>query len=297
MKLAPLLLLALLATLEAAPVPAQTVERWQAAAVLKYPALKEPGSPLNRQFLAIVAAKRQAEPGFFTPADWPMRAADLAVEGLKAAETAAQAQAQAEEAKAQAEAKAAKSMTRDQQERALLAQERADEAAQWEARKAKWIFDKLIFGDSEDVIIRKLNASKLVAPRVAPSLRVDLNSRYRWIVGERKFNLEFEMKESLVAVSFACLAEKTTELDTLVREDWDKLRAAAIELFGPPSKTTDFPDTKGLRRGGLTVTDLWERPGAVIALGVAESESRCHPALRISDPVLGGAPPVLPKKP
>jgi hypothetical protein len=64
-----LLALAVTAVAHAATAPAQTVERWQAAAVLKYPALREQGSLLNKQFLAVVAAKRQAEPAFFNQPD------------------------------------------------------------------------------------------------------------------------------------------------------------------------------------------------------------------------------------
>jgi hypothetical protein len=287
MKLASLALLAMLVTLHAAPVPSQTVERWQAAAVLKYPALKQPGSPLNQQFLAVVAEKRKSDPAFFNQPDWPLRAADLAVAGLAAAETAAKEKAKADEPAAQekdrAEAAAAKSMTREQREKADADREHAEELAQWESQKDKWVFDRLVFGDSEEVIIRKLNLSKMVSARVAPKARVELNSRYRWVIGERNFNMEFEMKDDkLAAITFGCLAEKTTELDTLVREDWDKLRAAAIERFGPPAKSPGYPAKSALHRGGLSVTDVWERPGSRIELGVAEEESKCNPALRIS---------------
>ena len=90
------------------------------------------------------------------------------------------------------------------------------------------------------------------------------------------------MKEGLVALTFGSLAEKTTELGTLVREDWDKLRAAAIARFGQPTKSTEYPTTRTMHRGGLTATDTWEKPGMAITLGVAEDDSRCSPALRIS---------------
>src|SRR5258708_5748932 len=125
MKLVPLVLLATMATLHAAPVPAQTVERWQAAAVMKYPALKESGSPLNQQFLATIAEKRKSEPGFFNQPDWPMRAADLAVEQMRATEAAAKQKALAderaakekarlEEEKTKAELQSRRSMTQEQ---------------------------------------------------------------------------------------------------------------------------------------------------------------------------------------
>lgn len=60
MKWSASVLLALLAL--AQPLAAQTVEQWQRSAVQKYPALAQAGSPLNQRFIAIVTAKRQAEP-------------------------------------------------------------------------------------------------------------------------------------------------------------------------------------------------------------------------------------------
>jgi len=296
MKLTSFALFAMLATLQAAPVPSQTVERWQAAAVLKYPALKESGSPLNQQFLAIIAGKRQSEPAFFSQPDWPLRAADLAVEALKAAEVAAKEKAKADEAAAIAKNRsnenAARNMSRakkEQEEKAELAKARAEEAAMWETQKDKWVFDKLMFGDAEDVITRKLAGSKIVTSRVAPSVRVDLNSRYRWVLGERNFNMDFEMKDDkLTSIGFACPPERTTNLDSLVREDWDKVRAVAIERFGQPTKSSEYPTTNTLRRGGTTVTDVWERPGSTVTLGVAEDDSMCKPTLRISTPAKAG---------
>ena len=109
MKLVSTVLLLTVAVMaHAATVPAQTAERWQAAAVLKYPALREQGSPLNKQFLAVVAAKRQSEPAFFNQPDWPLRAADLAVAEIKNAEAAPKqktiADEQSPKAKGEAEA-------------------------------------------------------------------------------------------------------------------------------------------------------------------------------------------------
>ena len=108
--LSVLLLTVVAAMAHAAPVPAQNPERWEAAAILKYPALREQGSPLNKQFLAVVAAKRQSEPAFFNQPDWPLRAADLAVEEIKNAEAVAKEKAMADEqaAKAKGEAEAKK---------------------------------------------------------------------------------------------------------------------------------------------------------------------------------------------
>jgi hypothetical protein len=309
MKLVVFAILVLAAALHAA-VPSQTVERWQAAAVLKYPALKEPGSPLNKQFLAVVAAKRQSEPAFFNQPDWPLRAADLAVQEIQNAEAAAKQKAIADEqaAKAKAKAEAEKTKAEIAARRDMTPEERremdrkdakaemdrmnAEEIAQWDTQKDKWVFDRLVLGDEEDVIIRKLNLSKLVTPRVPPSSRIELNSRFRWEIGERKYNLDFEMKDGkLAAINFGCLSEKTTELDTLVKEDWDKLRAAAIERFGPPTTSNEFPTAKTLKRSGLTVTDVWQKPGSAsaVTLGVAEEESRCNPALRIGAPVVAPA--------
>jgi hypothetical protein len=304
MKLVSFAILIMVAALHAAPVPSQTVERWQAAAVLKYPALRDPGSPLNKQFLSVVTAKRQSEPAFFNQPDWPLRAADLAVQEIQNAEAAAKqkaiadeqaakAKAKAEEEKTKAEIAARRNMTPDERRemnrkdvKSEMDRLNAEEIAQWDTQKDKWVFDRLIFGDAEDVIIRKLNLSKLVTPRVPPTSRIELNSRFRWDLGERKYNMDFEMKDDkLAAINFGCLSEKTTELDTLVKEDWDKLRAAAIERFGPPTTSNDFPTTKTLKRGGTTVTDIWARPGYAITLGVAEEESRCNPALRIGEPL------------
>jgi hypothetical protein len=187
-------------------------------------------------------------------------------------------------------------MTREQREKADADKERAEEIAQWESQKAKWVFDRLVFGDAEDVITRKLNLSKIVSSRVPPKSRVDLNSRYRWTIKERNFNLEFEIKNGLAAINFGCLAEKTSELDTLVHEDWEKLRAAAIELLGPPAKSADYPSKATLRRGGITATDVWNRPGALVALGISEEESMCNPVLRIADPAQGISMPEISAK-
>ncbi len=140
------LLLAVAAMAHAATVPAQNPERWEAAAILKYPSLTEQGSPLNKQFLAVVAAKRQSEPAFFNQPDWPMRAADLAVDEIKNAEAAAKEKAMADgqPAKAKGEAGAnkvkagiaAKQASTPDQRREM---DRKDARAESDRTKTAWI--------------------------------------------------------------------------------------------------------------------------------------------------------------
>ena len=278
MKLAVLALLASVAALQAAPAPPQMVERSQKAAVQKHPALGQAGSPLNRKFLAIVAMKRTAEPQFFDQPDWPLRAADAAAAHLRAEEGAAQASAAAE-------------MKRTEAEREK-AEEISEWEKKWEAEKARWIFDRLVFGDSEEAIVRKLSLSKIVSVR-AKGERLDLNSRFRWVLGESKFNLAFEMKDGLAAITFECLPMSASELEGLIREDWDKLRAAALEQLGPPTKSSPFPTGGKVMRGGWTVTDAWTQPGREAALGLSEEGGRCHAILRLGDPGRGMVTPKL----
>lgn len=284
MKNVFLALLVAVAPLNAVPASPQAVEAWQKIAVQKHPAVAQAGSPLNQRFLAIVAAKRKSEPTYFEQADWPMRAADAAAVELRAEEMVAKAKAKADELVAKKKAEA-------DMERAQTEQERAEEIAQWEreweAQKARWVFERLVFGDSEETIVRKLNLSKLVTPRAVGNTRVELGSRFRWTLGESKFNLDFEMKDGLAAITFDCRPEDTSELDTLIREDWDKLRAAAIERFGQPIMSAEYPTASKLRRGGLTVTDVWSRPDRHIALGLSQDSGKCHTTLRISDPARG----------
>ena len=265
MKTGVALLLALL-TATASLFAAQTVEGWQQAAVQKYPALAQSGSPLNQRLLALIAEKRKTEPAFFAKPDWPLRAANAAATALQAEETATSEKAKADEA-----ARLAK-MTPEEQE--------------WDRDKARWVFERLVFGDKEEAIASKLNRSKLVTLRVAPSSRVPLGSRFQWVFGETKFHIDFEMKgDSLAAIVFENSPEKTSNLDGFIHDDWGKLRAAAIEQFGPPTKTVEFPATsKQLLHGILTLTDAWERPGCRIRLGLIEDEGRASVALRISDP-------------
>jgi hypothetical protein len=245
----------------APPLDAQTVQASQSAAVRKYPALAEAGSPLNQRFLAIVAEKRKSEPAFFTKPDWPLRAADAAAATLKAEE---------EKTKAAEEAQLA----------AMTPDERV-----WESDKPRWVFERLVFGDGEETIVKKLNGSKIITSRVAPSARVPLGSRFQWVIGESKFHLDFEMKDDhLVAFAFDCSPEKTSNLDGFVHDDWTRLRAAIVDRYGPPAKSVEYPDdTKKLQKGNWTVTDSWERPGFGIKLGVKEDDGRCSAALRISD--------------
>jgi len=262
MKTLAIFLLVLCAV--ATPLAAQTVETWQKAAVQKHPALAQAGSPLNVRFLAIVAEKRKSEPAYFTRPDWPMRTADAADAALRAEELAVSEKAKAEEA-----ARLAK-MTPEERE--------------WDKDKARWIFERLVFGDTEETIVNKLNRSKLITSRVSPSTRVPLGSHFQWVMGETKFHLDFEMKDKLAAILFESPAENTDNLDGFVHDDWQKLRTAAIEQFGAPAKTVAFPDAKSLKAGGWTVTDTWDRPGSRIKLGVTEDSGKCRAALRISDP-------------
>jgi hypothetical protein len=248
----------------ATPVYAQTVEQWQKAAVQKHPALAQAGSPLNQRFLEFVAEKRKSEPAYFTKADWPLRAAEAAASALLAEEMAAGEKAKAEETAKMAE---------------LTPEER-----EWERDKARWVFDRLVFGDSEDAILAKLNHSKMVTARVTPKARVPLSSRFQWVLGESKFYLDFEMKDGLAAITCDCLAERTDALDSLIHDDWSRLRAGAIEQFGPPTKSVEYPEVKKLRRAGWTVTDTWERPGCRVKLGITEEDGKCSASLRISDP-------------
>jgi hypothetical protein len=262
------LLLALLTA--AMPLSSQTVERWQKTAVQKHPALAQAGSLLNQRFLAIVAEKRKSDPAYFDKPDWPLRAANAAAEALRAEELATKEKAEVE-------------MKHSEGERA-----RTEEIAQWEREwerdKARWVFERLVFGDSEEAIVRKLNLSKLLTNRAGGSARVALSSRYRWIMGESKFFVDFEMKDGLAAITFEALPENVGNLDSLIHEDWDKLRAAAVERFGQPAKSIEYPDAQKLHRGGWTVTDVWERPGCRMKLGLTEDGGKCSAILRLSDP-------------
>jgi hypothetical protein len=246
---------------------AQMVETWQKAAVQKHPSLAQAGSPLNQRFLAIVAEKRKSEPVYFTRPDWPMRAADAAAAALQAEELAV-----TEKAKAEEEARLAKM---------------APEERDWERDKARWVFERLVFGDSEEVITSKLSHSKLITSRVAPSARVPLGSRFQWVIGESKFHLDFEKKDGLAAIVVESLPETTDNLDGFIHDDWAKLRAAAVGQFGPPAKTIAYPDAKALHTGGWTATDTWDRPGSRIKLGVIEDSGKCTATLRISNPARG----------
>ncbi|MEP6669660.1 MAG: hypothetical protein ABJF10_10935 [Chthoniobacter sp.] len=259
LKTSAVLLLAM-----ALPLAAQTVETWQKAAVQKHPALTQAGSPLNVRFLAIIAEKRKSEPAYFSKPDWPMRAADAADAALRAEDLAVSEKAKAEEA-----ARLAK-MTPEERE--------------WDHDKARWVFERLVFGDTEETIVSKLTHSKLITSRVSPSTRVPLGTHFQWVLGETKYNLDFEMKDKLAAIVFESPAEATDNLDGFIHDDWQKLRTAAVEQFGPPTKTIAYPDAKALHAGGWTVTDTWDRPGSRIKLGVTEDSGKGRAALRISDP-------------
>ncbi|MEQ1863010.1 MAG: hypothetical protein ABMA13_24065, partial [Chthoniobacteraceae bacterium] len=165
---------------------------------------------------------------------------------------------------------------------------RAEEIAEWEREwataKERWIFDRLVFGDSEELIVRKLNLSKLVTPRAVAGGRAALNARFRWMLGESIFNIDFTMMNGLAAITFEPLPEDVADLGTLIRGDWEKLRAAAIEQLGPPGKSAEFPGAPQLQRGGMTVTDVWEKPGRHATLGISEDGGKCSATLRISDP-------------
>lgn len=248
----------------ATPLPAQTVDTWQTAAVRKYPALTEAGSPLNTRFLAIIAEKKKSEPAFFSKPDWPMRAATTAAEALRVEEAAA----------------AAKVKTEDDARLAKLTPDERD----WERDKARWIFERLAWGDDEETIVKKLNRSKLITSRVSPSMRVVLDSRFQWVIGETKYRMSFEMKDKLAAMTFESSPEKSENLAEFIHEDWEKLRKAVIAQFGEPTKTVPFPDAKALKTGGWTVTDTWDRPATRIKLGVTEDSGRGSAALRIGDP-------------
>ena len=249
---------------------ADLVEQWQKAAVRKHPTLAASGSPLNQRFLAIVAEKKSSEPGFFQKPDWPMRAAELAAAEIKKDEMAAAEKAKAEEAK-----------MAEEKERAA---EIAEMERQWETQKAKWVFDRLVFGDDEATIIKKLNLSKLVTARTAGGARVALSSRYRWMIGEHKFDLDFEMTPTFQGLTISPLPESTGDLDSLIKEDWTALRTAAIERFGAPTKSIPFPAAAQLQKGGLTATDTWNQPTRTITLGVAEDEGKGQATLKIDSP-------------
>lgn len=274
MKHARFLLLALIASCalpsRAAEPTAKLVEQWQKAAVQKHPSLATAGSALNQRFLAIVAGKRTSDTAFFAAPDWPMRAAEAAAAELKAEETAAKEKAKAE-------------MERTETERAR-AEEIAEWEREWEGERKRWVFDRLVFGDKEEVVVRKLNLSKLVTARAAPGGRVALSSRFRWVIGESKFNMDFEMKDGLAAITFECLPEDVGDLDSLIHEDWERLRTATIELFGQPVRSVTFPKAERLTRGGLTETDAWEQPARQVTLGISEDEGKCTATLRINSP-------------
>lgn len=244
----------------ALPLAAQTVEQWQQDAVRRYPALAQAGSPFNQRFLAIVAEKRKSEPGFFARPDWPVRAADAVAAAIKAEEDAVKAADAARLAK----------MSPDEQE--------------WEKTKERWFFEKLAFGDDEATIAKKLYTSKTLTARVPAVSRMELDARFQWVMGDSKFRLAFEAKDGLAAVILQSPPQQSDALDSLINDDWGKLRAAAIERFGPPVHSVEFPVEAKLQRGGWTVTDTWERADARIKLGIISDGGKCSAGLRISDP-------------
>lgn len=259
----------------------QTVEAWQKAAVRKYPALGKPGSPLNEKFLAIIAEKKTSEPAYFQRIDWPMRAADAAMKAVRDDEAAAK-------EKAKADAEAAAMRAKSDQRQAAMDEAKAIEMArlekEWEKQKDRWIFDRLVFGDDELTIVDKLATSKLVTQRSPGNVRIALGSRYRWVIGERKFDIDLEMVGGLSGITAAPLPESTADLADFVKGDWEALRAALIERVGPPTQSTPFPEAAQLRPGSLTPTDVWQQPHRTITIGVFEEGGRCQAMLRVSMP-------------
>lgn len=219
---------------------------------------------MNQRFLAIVAEKRKSEPAFFTKTDWPVRAADLAAAAI-------QADAAAEAAKAKAaEAERTSKMSPDELE--------------WDKQKDKWIFERLAFGDKDDTVAKKLYQSKLITARASQATRVDLGQRFRWVLGDAKYDMDFEMKDGLAAIVFNSQAEETGKANGFLKDDWEKLRATAIEKFGQPEKTAPYPSDAAIRAHGWKVTDTWTHQGAHIKLGVTDDDGRSSATLRISDP-------------
>jgi hypothetical protein len=95
----------------------------------------------------------------------------------------------------------------------------APEERDWERDKARWVFERLVFGDNEDAIVSKLNHSKLITSRAAPKVRVALDSRFQWVLGESKFYLDFDTKDGLAAINVLCLPQRNDSLDGFIHDD------------------------------------------------------------------------------
>lgn len=266
MKLIALTLIAFAAAAFAADSVA--VEDWQRKAVAKYPSLAVEGSDLNRKFVELVKFHRAVNPGFFNEDDWPMRAAELANDRLR---EAAESRHRAETAKQRAREREAKAAA---DEKEML--------AQWESEKPRRVFDKLVFGDSEEMVRRKLDVSDMVKPTVYRGGSLGIS--YEWPIGELVCRLAFKVDGGLSEISAWARARNASYLDTLVMRDWETLRAVAIERYGPPTKSAPYPSIFGVKNGFGIVTDRWELPDRTIAVQLVEENSTFYPLLEISDP-------------
>ena len=76
---------------------------------------------------------------------------------------------------------------------------------------------------------------------------------------------------------------KSDEFETLLRLDWEYLKNSVIKEFGPPNSTLEYPRTPYFSGEDVEITDVWEKPGVKVQIGVRVIEERYYAVALISD--------------
>lgn len=153
----------------------------------------------------------------------------------------------------------------------------------------QFIFDKLEFGDSRELVTEKLQASELVTTKLPETLfaRTGLNGIFQTChkVGGHEASLYFDWCEDggLKEVTLQTTLLSGNDVETRLTPSWKEFIVLLTSLHGRPILAHDKLDITSVQDGSMTATHLWklEHRGTAM-LGAARDGDAYQIAVRFT---------------
>ena len=150
-------------------------------------------------------------------------------------------------------------------------------------------FDTLEFGDSRDIVLKKLNASPNIDGSVAEVMlaRVGLNGVYRTkqTIGGLHCHLYFDWTANnrLSEVTLRTKPLPRENYGGKIKSNWGELIGLLTMLHGRPAQNASYPDSDELQDGLILNSHLWySDKGHSILLGTGQEGTNFSAVVRIT---------------
>jgi hypothetical protein len=151
------------------------------------------------------------------------------------------------------------------------------------------IFDTLMFGDSRDIVIKKLSESKVVTTSVAAThiARTGLNNIYktREKIGGLDCSLTFNWNEAgeLIELTLQTENKNLDDYSTSLKACWQEFSELLSTIHGNPKQAAEMPKPSEIENDQMLASHLWRlEQGGSILLGSSKMDGSYQVVVRFT---------------